>query len=243
MGTIGQNIKRLREENGWSQVVIAKKLEVSQSSFSQWENDEYRPKFEQLRKLSNVFNVKISEIDESIALNGDAILSSPSDFRAVPLLTTAQAKELDISRPFGGIDIEDGDMVFFAKPKEGDFAVIVNGHSMEPWYPAGTRVLVGYKEIPKHGDRVVVNVPYQKELLFKVYLDLGSKFALFSINALEGIEPIVIDKMDRDAYYWVYPIKESVRNESDVDTAMRKHNIHHCYEDWVRNYKQNQGHE
>ena len=89
----------------------------------------------------------------------------------------------------------------------------------------------------------MVNVPYQKELLFKVYLDLGSKFALFSINAQEGIEPIVIDKMDRDAYYWVYPIKESVRNESDVDTAMRKHNIHHCYEDWVRNYKQNQGHE
>ena len=100
MGTIGQNIKRLREENSWSQAIMAKKLKVSQSSFSQWENDEYKPKFEQLRKLSNVFNVRISEIDESIALNGDAVLASPNDLRAVPLLTTAQAKELDISRPF-----------------------------------------------------------------------------------------------------------------------------------------------
>lgn len=237
MGTIGQNIKRLREENSWSQAIMAKKLKVSQSSFSQWENDEYKPKFEQLRKLSNVFNVRISEIDESIALNGDAVLASPNDLRAVPLLTTAQAKELDISRPFGGIEIEDGEMVFFAKPKEGDFAVTVNGHSMEPWYPVGTRVLVGFKEIPKHGDRVVVNVPYQKELLFKVYLDLGAKFALFSINQKDGVEPIVIDKMDRDAYYWVYPIKESVRNEADVDTAMKKHQVRHCYEDWVRDYK------
>ena len=130
MRTIGQNIRRLREENSWSQAFMAKKLKVSQSSFSQWENDEYKPKFEQLRKLSNVFNVRISEIDESIALNGDAVLASANDLRAVPLLTTAQAKELDVSRPFGGIEIEDGEMVFFARPKEGDFAVTVNGHSM-----------------------------------------------------------------------------------------------------------------
>ena len=237
MRTIGQNIKRLREENSWSQAFLAKKLKVSQSSFSQWENDEYKPKFEQLRKLAIVFNVRISELNETLAAQGDVVIASPSDLRPVPLLSTAQAKELDVSRPFGGIEIEEGDMVFFAKPKEGDFAVTVNGHSMEPWYPVGTRVLVGFKEIPKHGDRVVVNVPYQKELLFKVYLDLGAKFALFSINQQEGIEPIVIDKMDRDAYYWVYPIKESVRNEVDVDAAMKKHQVHHCYEDWVRDYK------
>ena len=236
MGTTGQNIRRLRELNEWTQQFLSKKLGVSQSSFSQWEKDEYKPKLEQLTKLADVFNVSIVEIDESLKNVGDSKIIPMSEFKLVPLLNAAQAKEISGNK---SIDIEDGEMVPFINPKDGDFAVIITGNSMEPWYPHGTRVLVR-KEIPKNYDRVVACIPDQKDLVFKVYLDLGDKFALWSVNQLEGMKPLVIDKMDREAFVWVYPIKESLRVEKDVDMAMLKHGIHHGYEEWLSQYKKQQ---
>ena len=119
----------------------------------------------------------------------------------VPLLTVAQAASVQASA-FGPAaqNIEEGSQSGFMNPKPGDFAIVVSGRSMLPWYPPGTHILV---------------------------------FELLSINSRDGLPPIRLNKMDRTEWYWCWPIKESKRNERDLDNAMKEFGIHHFWEDRV----------
>ena len=149
----------------------------------------------------------------------------------VPLLTVAQAASVQAS-PFGPAqNIEEGAQSGFMNAKPGDFAIVVSGRSMLPWYPPGTHILVGRDEIPKTGDRVVAMLAGNSEPIFKVFVDHGESFDLLSINSRDGLPPIHLNKMDRTEWYWCWPIKESKRNERDLDAAMREFGIHHFWED------------
>ena len=151
----------------------------------------------------------------------------------VPLLTVAQAASVQAS-PFGPAqNIEEGAQSGFMNPKPGDFAIVVSGRSMLPWYPPGTHILVGRDEIPKTGDRVVAMLEGNSEPVFKVFVDHGDAFELLSINSRDGLPPIRLNKMDRTEWYWCWPIKESKRNERDLDNAMKEFGIHHFWEDRV----------
>lgn len=152
----------------------------------------------------------------------------------VPLLTVAQAASVQASA-FGPAaqNIEEGTQSGFMNPKPGDFAIVVSGRSMLPWYPPGTHILVGRDEIPKTGDRVVAMLEGNSEPVFKVFVDHGDTFELLSINSRDGLPPIRLNKMDRTEWYWCWPIKESKRNERDLDNAMKEFGIHHFWEDRV----------
>lgn len=161
---------------------------------------------------------------------GDCSFDVPSPV-FVPLLTVAQAASVQAS-PFGPAqNIEEGAQSGFMNPKPGDFAIVVSGRSMLPWYPPGTHILVGRDEIPKTGDRVVAMLAGNSEPIFKVFVDHGESFDLLSINSRDGLPPIHLNKMDRTEWYWCWPIKESKRNERDLDAAMREFGIHHFWED------------
>lgn len=155
-------------------------------------------------------------------------------FKSVPLLTTAQAKELD-PHGLGTVDdIPEGATIMFDNVENGDFAVQISGNSMMPWYPPGTRVLVTREWKPRTGDRVIASIADCTEPLFKVYIDMGGKFALYSISNRDGCDPIILDKMDRtETWYWIYPIKSSFRDERAVDNAMKDYGVHHGWEKWL----------
>ena len=54
---LGQRISSLRSARGWSQVWLAKQLNISKQTVSNWENDNIQPSIEMLVRLSKVFNV------------------------------------------------------------------------------------------------------------------------------------------------------------------------------------------
>ncbi|MBP3666212.1 MAG: helix-turn-helix transcriptional regulator [Clostridia bacterium] len=54
---LNERIRKLRLERGWSQVELAKKLNVTKQSVSNWENDNIQPSIEMLIKLAKVFAV------------------------------------------------------------------------------------------------------------------------------------------------------------------------------------------
>ena len=62
--SIGTNIRRLREEKGFTQENIADALDVSFQAVSSWERDEYKPDLDKLLKLTEVFDVSLSAIAE-----------------------------------------------------------------------------------------------------------------------------------------------------------------------------------
>ncbi|MEI3002747.1 MAG: S24 family peptidase [Victivallis sp.] len=170
-------------------------------------------------------------------------LLSKCDFVAVPLLSVAQAMEMQpATHPFGDklAELGTNEFSYFSTAKPGDFAVLITGVSMMPWYPPGTRVLVGRDEVPRTGQRVIATLADYSEPVFKVFVDLDeTRFALLSINKNEGCPPIILEKMSRD-WFWVWPIKESLRNEDAIDIAMREHGIHHFWETWLQKQKESE---
>ena len=62
--SIGTNIRRLREEKGFTQEKIADAIDVSFQAVSSWERDEYKPDADKLIRLAELFDVSVSAITE-----------------------------------------------------------------------------------------------------------------------------------------------------------------------------------
>jgi transcriptional regulator with XRE-family HTH domain len=61
--TIGQRIKQLREMNGMLQRELATKLQIGEGFLSKVENDQKQLKRDDLKKLSRLFKVSLSELE------------------------------------------------------------------------------------------------------------------------------------------------------------------------------------
>jgi GTP pyrophosphokinase len=62
--SLGENIKRIREERKQTQEQIAEALGVSFQAVSSWERDEYKPDTEKLIKLAGILDVSVSSLVE-----------------------------------------------------------------------------------------------------------------------------------------------------------------------------------
>lgn len=65
--TIGQNIKRIRTEQGLTQEQLGNMCGITGESIRRYELEKVNPKMPNLRKISKALNVSVSEIDESIS--------------------------------------------------------------------------------------------------------------------------------------------------------------------------------
>lgn len=61
--TIGQRIKQLREKSGMKQRELASKLDIGEGFLSKVENNQKLIKREDLKKISEFFNVKHSDLE------------------------------------------------------------------------------------------------------------------------------------------------------------------------------------
>ena len=53
----GKRIKEIRLAFGWSQVELARRLNISKQTVSNWENDNIQPSIEMLVKIADFFSV------------------------------------------------------------------------------------------------------------------------------------------------------------------------------------------
>lgn len=77
-------IKELRKKNGYTQIELAKKLNVHQTAVSQWENGRTSPDKDILMKLSDLFDVSIDSLVQGSAKNEKADVSDTNFYRYIP---------------------------------------------------------------------------------------------------------------------------------------------------------------
>ncbi len=58
----GKRFKKYRLENNMTQVEVANLIGIDQTNISNWENDKTRPEYENLIKLSQIYDVSIDEL-------------------------------------------------------------------------------------------------------------------------------------------------------------------------------------
>lgn len=59
MTIFSERLKRLRKNKGLKQQELASKLNISQKSYSNWENGKTEPSFDNLVKLADFFEVSL----------------------------------------------------------------------------------------------------------------------------------------------------------------------------------------
>jgi len=64
MASIGENIKRLRKQNGWSQRELGEKIDKTRGAIWQYENGDIVPRMGVIEDLASVFGVSKSELVE-----------------------------------------------------------------------------------------------------------------------------------------------------------------------------------
>ena len=88
--TIGDKIKHLRKEKGFSQEQLAQELFVSRAAVAKWEAGNGIPDIENLKKLSGVFEISIDELlDNHLPEKNDITVDNPicEQNEACPSLT------------------------------------------------------------------------------------------------------------------------------------------------------------
>ena len=60
--TLGERIKRLRQDRGWTQTQLSKKINVHQKQISGYERSVHAPSIELLIKVAELFNVSLDYI-------------------------------------------------------------------------------------------------------------------------------------------------------------------------------------
>lgn len=61
MKKYGQVIAKLRKQNGFTQEQLGKILNVSSQAISKWENNQSEPDLATIEKITEIFNIKISD--------------------------------------------------------------------------------------------------------------------------------------------------------------------------------------
>ena len=69
--TLGQKIKKLRNEKGLTQKDLADQVHVTFQTVSKWEKDENEPDVSTLKELSKLFDVTVDQL-----VNGEELTAS-----------------------------------------------------------------------------------------------------------------------------------------------------------------------
>lgn len=153
MQGLGDRIKFLRKERNLTQVDLAKKLKVTQSTISKWEKEEVVPDLYNLEMMARVFKI------ERESLTG--FLKPDEDGRRVAIVgkLAAGVFEETLELP---VDEQRTPAVFLGSDLDGVpvQGFIVKGDSMNSFYPDGSIVYVAMLRAipgaPQNGHHVMV---------------------------------------------------------------------------------------
>lgn len=115
--------------------------------------------------------------------------------------------------------------------RPGDVAIRVVGDSMEPWYPAGTIVLVRPGARLRNGDGVIA-ILADGSVVFKTYVERKDTFLLLSINEDNGCK-LEFKKSDHFAVRGIYLVVTSIRDEIKLRETMHANGKHHFWERYL----------
>lgn len=156
---VGNNIKKLRRQLGYSQVQFAALLHVTQSAVSQWEIGTTRPDTDQLIAISKLFNISmdsLTEGPEDIKKKLEPRKSKKKEYVTIPVLGSIPA-----GIPFEAIeDILDWEdlPVDDTLPGRKYFGLRIKGDSMEPEYRNGDTIIIQQQDHCNSGDDCAVMV-------------------------------------------------------------------------------------
>lgn len=141
---VGMKIKTMRMSRDMTQVDLARAIGKSPSAITMYESGRREPDFETLEALADAFNVPLSAL-VSDSLPGEILPLSRLHLKTVPVIGSVAAGEPILAD-------ESHDM-YVDGPTKADYALRVQGDSMNPTYLDGDVVYI--RQVPDVPDGTV----------------------------------------------------------------------------------------
>lgn len=190
-------IKQLREENSWTQLELAKKLNCAMSSIAMYENGDRKPSLEVLIKLSETFDCSIDYLLGKSSARHFEVYAE--DWNNPNLVTIPVIGKIAAGKPLlAQEDIESTlpiDLSMYGLSTAKDlFYLLVSGQSMNMKVKNGDYALIHKQDYAEDGDIVVAIVNGDNEATLKRYKKLNDQFVLLEPMSTDPtIEAITVD--------------------------------------------------
>ncbi|MFL8888651.1 LexA family protein [Helcococcus kunzii] len=175
--SIGLKLKNIREELGYTQNELAKKLNLSKSAISMYERDERTPSIEILLEYAKLFDVSLDYISN---INSKNVMQEGLDYARINVYG-----EVPAGIPIEAIediqDFEDISFKEFDKNKEY-IGLKVKGDSMYPKYLHGDTIIIEVTPCFNNGDEVVVYINGYNATLKKIIQNSDGSITLMPLN-------------------------------------------------------------
>ncbi|MFA0736025.1 MAG: hypothetical protein OGMRLDGQ_002525 [Candidatus Fervidibacter sp.] len=173
--TIGEVIRKLREEAGISQARLARLLGVTHASVAQWESGRNHPRHKHIEKMAAIFGVP------------PAVFFADGDFREYARVGERGDLYLPVvSYVHAGLGVqkepEELLMVTLEEARKAHFVMKVKGKSMEPTLLEGDYIGVRRQEVATTGDIVVAQVNEFDEVTVKRLKQIATEIILVPDN-------------------------------------------------------------
>ena len=170
----GAVIKNLREENGWTQTVLAKKVGVGKTTIANYESGTRSPNQDMLFKLADVLQVSVNRLfpvpDGVIPVTSSRKIPVLGEIACgEPILADENIKEY-IETPVNGLPTG---TIFYLKAK---------GDSMKPTIPNGSLVLIRQQPVVEDGEIAAVLFTEDNEATLKRIKRAGQTVILMPDN-------------------------------------------------------------
>jgi SOS-response transcriptional repressor LexA len=165
MSAIGQTVKRLREEHGWTQAELGEKVGLDRTNIARRESGQTRVRAAERFKFAEAFGMSVVDFDEQWR---QWSVPRTRGGNGIPVINRAPAGQIIDYEEYGvdsGQGFEYIDFGLITDPNA--FAVIVVGDSMQPALSNGDQLVLSpvdpYKADPRLTNGTIVFVRFTQE--------------------------------------------------------------------------------
>ncbi|WP_273715148.1 XRE family transcriptional regulator [Leuconostoc mesenteroides] len=207
---ISRNIKFYRKQKGYTQVDLAKLLNVKPTAVSAWESGRNKPLMDKVTLMANVFNINISQlVGDTFEANDINPVYSKLDINRKKNVYKYAVNQLDeqnnvVELPTnnevvisGAVSAGTGEYLgdgyketvsYNGEIPDHDFAVVVNGDSMEPTFENKQIIFVKETNEVRNGQFVIAD--YDHQAYVKKFMRDENGCRLVSLNKKYSDLPI-----------------------------------------------------
>ena len=180
METIGQRIKRFREELSISQAELAQRCGwLSQSRIGNYETDSRKVSVEDAVVLAKALNVNPGEL--ILGTPDNASFTSAGE-RYLPLVSYVQAAPFTEPDNLLSAEGAKGHVMYDGPISEVAFALKIKGDSMEPEFKEGDTIIIDPMVAPHPGEFVIAKNGDHEATFKKYRLKANGSFELVPLN-------------------------------------------------------------
>lgn len=202
---VGQNIRRLRKEHGWTleELSAAMGTGIDTGSLSRLERGEQGYSTITLEMASRALGVRPATLMEEPEASYDVPRYLPAErgIQRVPVVGIAQLGDdgywHEQEYPVGH---GDGFVRYFSEDPNC-YALRLKGDSMRPRIKPGEFVIVEPNTVPAAGDEVLVKVRDGRRMVKILQSRRGGQIELYSVN--DAHRPLTLDEEDVEAVHYV----------------------------------------